>query len=178
MNQKKQISQVGGLVILLIMAIGGGFGIYATASSANQLDQMVVLSHDNLKTDGQIYFHDDYKFGFVYPDGWTLTEASTPPDSYAYFAVILRDPVTEDHLSFSLLNPSMEGIVRNSLSLEKESDLTFAMLSGTKLTGTDLKDGSLVTMVIARSDKYLYQITSYADESVLDNFIKGFNISK
>ncbi len=175
------IGQISGIIILLFLAVGGGIGIYATASSADQLSE-TSLTTTSVNLNGKmvetkIYSNDDYGVAFIPLEDWTITE-ETPDFSLTktHLSVTMENEATEDRVVFSVLDPSMRNIVKNSISVEEQTNVLMGDLEAEQLSGGDQKDGSEVIIVLAENDNYLFQITGYTDADTLDNLLSGFNI--
>ncbi|MBU0707807.1 hypothetical protein KKG41_05555 [Patescibacteria group bacterium] len=177
------IGQIGGTLLLLLLAIGGGYGIYATASGVEQTDNESISVFRPVEdavfdgTDTDLYVSDEYGFHLVAPEGWSLSKI-TPSDGSGntYISMILKHNVTEDFVSFNVLNPEMESIVRSSISIKEETDTTMGGQTAVQLEGTDLKDGSKVSIRLSNRDTYLYQLTSYTQPEALDIILSGITI--
>ncbi|MDD5567547.1 MAG: hypothetical protein PHH01_05120 [Patescibacteria group bacterium] len=178
----KGINQVGGIVILLLLAVGGGYGIYATASSLDSASSPTVTFQrnkiKNSNTNSTTYTSEKYGIEIRPPSGWIATEQTVDSAGLVFLSVKLTNQTNDDFATISVMDPELEGLVRNSLSIERESDTLLSGLSAKKLVGGNMKDGSPVTMILAEKGNYLYQITSYTSSDTLDKIIEEITIKK
>lgn len=69
--------------------------------------------------------------------------------------------------NISIMPVSYNGIIRNSISIDKEEAVTVDGISGTKLTGGSAKDGSTVSFIIVENNNQLYYFKG--DNNFLSN---------
>lgn len=179
---RSRISPLSGAIVLVLLALGSSYAIYAMAHENDEVSTPAGLKVENRTVSNQSdratpYFNDQYGFGFTVPDGWT-TKESKPSTGDIYLTVTLTDPASKERLMFSVMSPSQESLVRDSLSVITEKPVLIDSVEGIMLSGEDLKDGSAVTILLVKRGQYLYEVTSYASSGTLDLFASTINITK
>ncbi len=172
------VGQISGILILMLLAIGGGIGIYVTASEDKEFTTSSVLMKSEINSnsensDENVYLNDQYGFMMNIPDGWTSREAQSSAEDI-YFTLVLEDTLTEDVINLSIMSPSLEGMARNSISINNEYEELLGGIEATRLVGESLKDGSVVEIILAKTGEKMYEITSSAPKETLDNILSGF----
>lgn len=179
---KHRIQPISGIVILSLLALGCGYGIYAMARvsepaqiNLRTVNRDIVANTDNSGEPG-IYANSTYGIQLAQPAGWKGVETTPIGIPDAMLTVTFTDPLTNNRLIFSIFKPAVINTLRNSLSITSESKTMLGTLSADKWVGEDLKDGSPVTIITAEQRGRLYEVTSYAPESTLDSFLSAFKI--
>ncbi|MFA5106801.1 MAG: hypothetical protein WC497_00565 [Patescibacteria group bacterium] len=177
-----RIKPINGIIILLLLAIGGGYGIYTMASVTDQAQLGLRVISRNIPSNGNAageantYVNTQYGIQLTQPDGWNVVETTPIGLTEAALTVTLTDPLSTNRMIFSILQPSMKETLRSSLSIESEGTAMLGTLTAEKWVGEDQKDGSPVTIVTAESNGRLYEVTSYAPAETLDSFLSAFKI--
>ncbi len=179
---KLRIKPTSGIVILLLLAFGGGYGIYAMASATDQTQfglrviNRNISANKNASGEANTYVNSQYGIELARPADWNAVETTPVGLAEAMLTVTLTDPLSTERMIFSIFQPSMKETLRNSLSIESEGTALLGTLAADKWVGEDQKDGSPVTIITAESNGRLYEVTSYASESTLDSFLSAFKI--
>lgn len=181
MPQPQQKKSYWNLVIFLIIVLAIAAGLYyywITAEKKSETNQNVVvytnqnknlnlnvnnINKESLKT----YKNSDYNFQIQYPVSWEIKETSTGEGEDKIFSISLGDSA-----SLSIMSDSMEGIVKNSISINSEKEMKINGLESTKLEGGSAKDGSLVNIILIKKEGKLYTLRGYGQEfeQMVDSF--------
>jgi len=110
----------------------------------------------------EIYENSIHNFKVNYPKSWQATMSSTGEGESEIFSLSLVGEGND--IGISVMSEDMEGIVRNSISVNKESKIEVNGVSAQKLEGGSMKDGSSVTMVLIKGQDRLYSIEGTGQE--------------
>lgn len=138
--------------------------VNAQAANANQAAANTAVASD------EEYKNTDLQFIVRHPAGWTVETSRSGSGTEEIFFVGLVGKA--ERLNISVLSETMEGLVRNSLTIDSEKSLTIDGVPATKLIGKSLKDGSPYSVVLVKRAGRLYSIsgTGSAFEQIQDNF--------
>ena len=179
MHQPKSKTSLWNLVIFLfvILALVAG-GYYFWVTSEKKLEEETEMSEGMVNVSQNInlninqvsletYNNNDYNFQVQYPADWKIDETLVGEGDSEIFSVGIGESS-----SLSVMSDSMEGIVRNSISINSEKEITLNGLKATRLEGGDLKDGSETSMVLVKKEGRLYVLKGYGQEfeQVVDSF--------
>ena len=160
------------LIVVLIIA-AGAYYFWVTSEKESEVNEevtVVINQNNNLNTNQvsfEIYKDTDYNFQLEYPADQEIEEISTGEGENKIFTVSFGDSA-----SISVTSTSMEGIVKNSISIDSEKEITIGGLKAARLEGGSLKDGSDVVMVLLNKDGKLYILQGYGQEfeQIVDSF--------
>ena len=157
------------LVVLLLV-----LGLYTFLENSNQqVDNKAIAILNSSSVDQSInssatdvplekYENSDYNFSIEYLNSWQSQTSSSGSGNSKIFSVGFSKESQE--VSISVMSDDMESLVRNSISIEKESPMDINGLTATKLEGGSAKDGSLVNIVIIINNGQLYSIRGIGPE--------------
>jgi len=159
------------IVFVIIILILLGVGIYSFLKISNQEAENSNTSlnsgssntlanqvNSNLIEDVlfETYINSDYGFSIEYPADWQYEASSTSSGSNEIFSLGLS--YNKQAVGLSVMSDEMEGLLRNSISVEKESTLEINGVAATKLEGSSAKDGSLINIIIIKKENKLYSL--------------------
>jgi len=171
-NYKKSFSPRQSGIIIFVLGLAVIIGAYfifivCQDESVNQNEKITVYanykeSSSVNQVNTKIYSNTDYGFKVEYPEDWQVKTSHTGEGSNEISSVNLSSG--DKNVDISIMADSFEGIVRNSISITKESKL--------EVNGGSAKDGSLVNMVIIKKQGQLYSIRGIGPdfEEILGSF--------
>lgn len=118
-----------------------------------------------------IYSSEENGFEVSYTQDWDIaTSSSGEGDSLISTVTLSADDEVVDII---VADQSMEGIIRNSISVDSETEVTVSGQSAQRLEGGDLKDGSPLTMIIIVSGGKIFSIkgSGTGPDSIVEHFI-------
>lgn len=197
-RQKKNSYWIWAVVIVAVLVAGAiwYFNRPETAENTNQNSNQVsaVNSANQNQTNGQAnvntsniniqtnqnsavtlqkYSDKEYHFSLSYPSTWKKSTSVTGSGTDKIFSMIITDPKhTDVSVSISVMDGSLEGQVKNSISITTEKSETINSQSAQRLTGGSAKDGSTVTIVLFKKNGTLYSLRGSGQEyeSVVNSF--------
>jgi len=179
-NYKKSFSPRQSGIIIFVLGLAVIIGAYfifivCQDESVNQNEKITVYanykeSSSVNQVNTKIYSNTDYGFKVEYPEDWQVKTSHTGEGSNEISYVNLSSG--DKNVDISIMADSFEGIVRNSISITKESKLEVNGLEAVRLEGGSAKDGSLVNMVIIKKQGQLYSIRGIGPdfEEILGSF--------
>ena len=108
----------------------------------------------------KIYINQAYSFKIKYPGHWKVRETPLPvyPDTFSV-QVAFDSPSNQNKVSIQVRPKGDEGMIRESLKIMSEAQITMSGLQGTKITGLSHKQPiPPVTLILIRKGSYLYII--------------------
>ncbi len=178
-ERKKNVQAWSGFILIII--VGMLIGIYCLRVSYGadlvdtNMEMNLLRPRGQTATEAkplQLFVDTDRTFTFGYPGGCTATASTSGTAETAIYSVKLEGEGVDAALSVS--NVSMEGLIRNSLSVERESEVTISGQPALKIEGSSLKDGSLQTLIILKSGETLYSWRGYG--RLFENIVESFEI--
>jgi len=184
-NQKKS-SAVKLSVILIVIGSAVTVGSYFVfdlsndeLTNENTRGVLKINKESNLnneviedKEENKVYTNNEFDFTFLYPDGWQLNTTRNGQGENEIFSVGISSGT--DSIGLSVMSDSFEGIVRNSISIDQESEVEIGGLAATKLVGGSAKDGSMVNIVYFKDNGMMYSYSGIG--SAFDDIVKSFEI--
>ncbi|PIS42418.1 MAG: hypothetical protein COT24_03540 [Candidatus Kerfeldbacteria bacterium CG08_land_8_20_14_0_20_40_16] len=107
----------------------------------------------------------DYHFKVTNTTGDEIKEIPSGNIYTVYF--------NEDKIS--VLDETSEGVIRNSVSLVTENEISVSGQTGARIKGESTKDGSEVNLILVKNGGWLYQFQG--SDSFLDRMIKDFTFT-
>ncbi|MDP3964599.1 MAG: hypothetical protein Q8Q20_03010 [bacterium] len=175
------MSQIAGVILLFILAVAAGAGIYVMASmdESATLETTSVTQPIEIIVDdsGALYANNEHNFQFLAPVGWAVRE-TTPSQGVSgiYFTVIANQEETNQFLSISVIDSDQADTVIDSFSVISREAISVDGVNSTKYTATDNKDGSPVTLITVPNGERSFHFTSYIEEVELDRILESFMI--
>lgn len=135
-----------------------------TVYTGNKID--VPVNQINTKT----YENTDYGFKIEYPEDWQAEIFQTGEGINEIFSLNLSS--SGNNVDISVMDDSFEGIVRNSISVTKESKVEINGLAAVRLDGSSAKDGSSISMVIIKNQGRLFSFSGIGQDlnDIVDTF--------
>ncbi|MFH1207374.1 MAG: PsbP-related protein [Patescibacteria group bacterium] len=152
-------------------------------SNQNQANELInfnsnntnALPNQNTATALQEYSNTEYGFSLSYPSAWAKTTSVTGSGADKIFSLILNDPNhTDNSVSVSVMDDSLEGQVKNSISVSTDTAEVVNGQTAERLTGGSAKDGSLVTLVLFKQDGKLYSLRGSGQD--YESIVKSFEM--
>ena len=169
------------IVFVVVVVILLGAGLYLSLKNSDQEDNNTISNNslvnqtsDNSAKDVFLekYENSDYGFSIEYPADWQSETSSSGSGSSEIFSIGLSKNGQE--VGLSVMSDEMEGLVRNSISVSKESILDIDGVMATKLEGGNVKDGSLVNLVIIKNKGRLYSFRGLGSD--FDQIVSSFKL--
>lgn len=167
-----------GIVLLIVVSLLIGiYFLWVSNEPVSSPDPTLVVmtkaNTDVVSSDTFInYTNEDYEFSVQYPDNWTVTTDSSGDGPDAIFSASLRGG--SEGVIISVMPTSLEGVVRNSISVISEIEIDVNGTTAQKLIGTNAKDGSEYTVVLLEHNDKLYSISGGGQ--ILDDVVSYFEI--
>ncbi|MDP2684092.1 MAG: hypothetical protein Q8P20_03460 [bacterium] len=115
---------------------------------------------------------DIYKFKISYPVNGNLTTNLSEEGALQIFTVNISD--NDDIVTLNVMPPEMEGITRSSVNIDSEQGILIGKLLSTRIDGTSVKDGSVISMVLIETDDNLYIIEGTGQN--FENIVSYFEL--
>ncbi len=116
------------------------------------------------------YRDDKYGFELSYTDDWSVESETTGSQTTEIHSITLsRDA---DSVTINIMDPDMEGLVRNSITSTTETTLTISGNNAIRLDGSSSKDGSSISVLLVKKSGSLYSIQGSGDG--FDEIVNGF----
>ncbi len=142
--------------------------------NANSSD-INTISNQNSGTVSQNYNNSEYGFSLTYSAGWKRASSVTGSGKDKIYSLVLSDPANPTStVTISVMDDSLEGQVKNSISVTSEKNITVNGLSAQKLTGGSAKDGSPVTIVLLNKGASLFSLRGNGQD--YENIVNSFEL--
>lgn len=164
---KKQASSL--LLLITVLVIGGGVAVFAAtwaddaaketpANETSQSDANNVDSNDAVLTeDRTTYRNSEFGFQLQHPSTWSMTADSSGAGEFAITNYVFSDGTVG--VTLTVVPASLEGIIRESVSVTSEESLTLGGVPAEKLTGKQAKDGSNITLIIVKNSDTVFSFS-------------------
>jgi hypothetical protein len=114
-------------------------------------------------------------FSLSYPSTWNKSTSVTGSGADKISSLTLNDPKHADiSVSISVMGDTLEGQVKNSISVSAETTETVNGQAAQRLTGGSAKDGSPVTIMIFKKAGTLYSLRGSGQD--YESIVKSFEI--
>lgn len=153
--------QVWSSVVLLVV-VGFLLGAYFLWMAQRDDPDPAILTSPNVAQSEmdvmyKTFANEEYGFRVQYPQEWFVEESTSGTGSGSIYSVQLRGD--SYGITISVMPETLESIVRNSISIQQETQIDVRGRTGTRLTGTDAHDGSPYSVVLIRRDETLFAIS-------------------
>ena len=118
------------------------------------------------------YLNTDRNFKTKYLDNWTLKTEVTGDGENEIFAITFSN--VDKLVSISVMSETMEGIVKNSINIDKETNIDINGEVAMRIDGGSSKDGADISMVLLKKDSKLYVLQGVGQE--FDDIVSYFEI--
>ncbi|PIR97355.1 MAG: hypothetical protein COT91_01690 [Candidatus Doudnabacteria bacterium CG10_big_fil_rev_8_21_14_0_10_41_10] len=141
------------VLFIIVIVVAGGLGAYLLSSSDNENDNIEseVMSQ---KIEWRQYTNDFYGYTVSYPGSWVLESNSSNGDSITFF----DSSDFREELTIAVADPEVETIIRETLSITKETEIEVAGYKTVKMTGKESEGGDITNIVILRLSERLFYI--------------------
>lgn len=162
--------------LIIALVVGVGFGVWyfsrvvvttSSPANTNTTTNTVATVTTTALTD---YRDTATGLSIRYPSDWKSSEDASGEGDNAIRNVTFTG--TNDAVTITVVNTSFEGIIRESVSIQKETDITLNGMPATRLDAGSARDGSPKTVVLVKRDKTLISLNGHGEafEQLLTTF--------
>lgn len=157
------------LLLITVLVIGGGVAVFAAtwaddaanktnANAVSQSDANNADSNDTVLTEDRTT-HTNSEFGFQlqHPSAWSMTADNSGTGEFAITNYVFSDGTVG--VTLTVVPASLEGIIRESVSVTSEESLTVGGVPAEKLVGKQAKDGSNIALIIFKNSDTVFSFS-------------------
>lgn len=165
------------LLILIVVAIVGGVVALAynrqssiipsntnsnATANVNTNTANINSTNTQASTEAQTLFqNDEFGFSLSYPASWKTEQNENGEGENRIVNFIFGN--TDEGVTLIVLSDSMEGIVRESVSVVSETPVTINGAAATRISARSAKDGSPLGLLFFKKNATLYDLNGPAD---------------
>ncbi|XOU94502.1 MAG: hypothetical protein ACNFW9_00365 [Candidatus Kerfeldbacteria bacterium] len=171
-----------GLVLLVVVAMLIGIYFLRIDSSYDlvpyNIDPNLVVYKTNVaiaaeETIKKVEYKDDnYNFKTNYSEDWKSENEITGEGENVISSVTFTKGI--ESVSISVMAQSMEGVVKNSINIDKETNIKVNSQDAVRIDGGSSKDGSDITMILLKNNDNLYVFQGIGQE--FEDIVRYFEI--
>jgi hypothetical protein len=158
-------------VAIVALVAGLGLGVWFFSKDAGPANTNGAQATANSTTQ-EVTTYRDATTGFEvqYPSAWKKSEDVSGEGANAIRNITFTG--SGEAVTITVVNTSFEGIIRESLSIEKETDVTLANIPAKRLDAGSERDGSPQTVVLVKRGTTLISLNGQgqAFEQMLTSF--------
>lgn len=164
-------------VLLVVLVVGAGLGLwYFTKNSKPTTNTTAnATSNSAVNTTNAAPTLSDYRdtptgFDIRYPSDWKKTEDTSGEGANAIRNIVFTG--ASDAVTITVVAASFEGIIRESISVQQETNITLNDVPATRLDAGSARDGSPKTVVLIKRGTTLISLNGHgpAFEQLLTTF--------
>ena len=118
------------------------------------------------------YLDNDHNFKTKYLESWSKESKILGENENEIFSVIFSN--IEKSVSISVMNVTMEGTIKNSINIDKETNIKVNNQTAVRIDGGSSKDGSNISMILVKNDDLLYVLQGTGQE--FEDIVSYFEI--
>lgn len=157
-------------VALIALVAGLGLGVWFFSKDTGPANTNGTQTTNSTTQDPTTYRDATTGFEVQYPSAWEKSEDSSGEEANAIRNITFTG--TGEAVTITVVNTSFEGIIRESLSIEKETDITLDNIPAKRLDAGSERDGAPQTVVLVKRDTTLISLNGHgqAFEQLLSTF--------
>lgn len=161
-------------VLFVVLVVGSGLGLWYFTKNAKPTINTTTTTNAaaNITTAPTLSDYRDTPTGFDirYPSDWKKTEDTSGEGENAIRNITFTG--ANDAVTITVVAASFEGIIRESLSVEKETDITLNDVPAKRLEAGSARDGSPKTVILVKRGTTLISFNGHgpAFEQLLTTF--------
>ncbi len=125
-----------------------------------EVDRGVFEQQNYLRSSFRTYRSQNLGLSVRYPAAWQIEIDPLEADTFA----LLNPADFGENIAFSRTDPKYEHLIRNSLKIASEKNVTVDGISGTWLLGSDSKDQATSNVILIKRGPDLYYIAGQASQ--------------
>lgn len=165
-----------GIVLLVVVATLLSVYFLWMSSQDPEPDPPVVNLHSMAPVTDDVlyktYTSETGGFRVQYPQNWFVEETASGDDAESIYSVEFRGE--SEGVTISSMPLSLEGVVRNSISVTEEETITVNGVPAQQLTGTDVKDGSSYSVILLTNQDRIFSISGSGQ--MFDEIVNYFEL--